>query len=164
MRAVNFVDGSPILSFSPRRASRWLHHCTSVTPARPTLARMPKNPHPPRGGGGSKKSAPPPSGAEDTSYIVFSNSKGDSKKGKKADNAAKNDTNDKGKVKTKGAPEQPEDAPKKPDVRTIIGGASWTGKLPVNMLSEHCQKQKWEKPEYTMVYISRYACSCSLVC
>ncbi|KAB2573182.1 Helicase [Lasiodiplodia theobromae] len=111
---------------------------------------MPKNPHPPRGGGGSKKSAPPPSGAEDTSYIVFSNSKGDSKKGKKADNAAKNDTNDKGKVKTKGAPEQPEDAPKKPDVRTIIGGASWTGKLPVNMLSEHCQKQKWEKPEYTM--------------
>ncbi|ODM19562.1 hypothetical protein SI65_04547 [Aspergillus cristatus] len=39
---------------------------------------------------------------------------------------------------------------KKPSVKEVIGGASWTGKLPVNMLSEHCQKQKWEKPEYTM--------------
>lgn len=42
--------------------------------------------------------------------------------------------------------------PKKPSVKEVIGGASWTGKLPVNMLSEHCQKQKWEKPEYTMVW------------
>ena len=41
--------------------------------------------------------------------------------------------------------------PKKPSVKEVIGGASWTGKLPVNMLSEHCQKQKWDKPEYTMV-------------
>lgn len=41
--------------------------------------------------------------------------------------------------------------PKKPTVKEVIGGASWTGKLPVNMLSEHCQKQKWEKPEYSMV-------------
>ncbi|OJD29398.1 dead deah box helicase [Diplodia corticola] len=114
---------------------------------------MPRNPHPPRGGGSSKKSAPPPLGAEDTSFIVFSNSKGDSKKSKKADNAAKPDTSDKGKGKSKGAPEQPEDAPKKPDVRTVIGGASWTGKLPVNMLSEHCQKQKWAKPEYTMTKV-----------
>lgn len=40
---------------------------------------------------------------------------------------------------------------KKPTVKQVIGGASWTGKLPVNMLSEHCQKQKWGKPEYTMV-------------
>ncbi|KAI5288594.1 hypothetical protein KEM54_005095, partial [Ascosphaera aggregata] len=39
---------------------------------------------------------------------------------------------------------------RKPTIKSIIGGASWTGKLPVNMLSEHCQKQKWEKPEYTM--------------
>lgn len=43
-----------------------------------------------------------------------------------------------------------QDAPKKPDTRTLIGGTSWTGKLPVNMLSEHCQKQKWAKPEYTI--------------
>ncbi|KAF3384416.1 putative ATP-dependent RNA helicase ucp12 [Penicillium rolfsii] len=41
--------------------------------------------------------------------------------------------------------------PKKPTVKEVIGGASWTGKLPVNMLSEHCQKQKWEKPEYSMI-------------
>lgn len=112
---------------------------------------MPKNPHPPRGGGGSKKSAPPPPG-EDTSYIVFSNSKGDSKKGKKADSSAKNETDGKGKSKGKApADQQADDAPKKPDTRTIIGGASWTGKLPVNMLSEHCQKQKWAKPDYSMV-------------
>jgi ATP-dependent RNA helicase DHX57 len=45
--------------------------------------------------------------------------------------------------------------PKKPSVKEVIGGASWTGKLPVNMLSEHCQKQKWEKPEYTMVWPCR---------
>lgn len=45
----------------------------------------------------------------------------------------------------------PTDEPKKPSVKEVIGGASWTGKLPVNMLAEHCQKQKWEKPEYTMV-------------
>lgn len=43
------------------------------------------------------------------------------------------------------------EVPKKPTAKQLIGGASWTGKLPVNMLSEHCQKQKWEKPEYTMV-------------
>ncbi|KAH3541721.1 hypothetical protein KXV64_003811 [Aspergillus fumigatus] len=44
--------------------------------------------------------------------------------------------------------------PKKPSVKEVIGGASWTGKLPVNMLAEHCQKQKWEKPEYTMMKTS----------
>lgn len=48
----------------------------------------------------------------------------------------------------------PADEPKKPSVKEVIGGASWTGKLPVNMLSEHCQKQKWEKPEYTMVILT----------
>ncbi|CAK7562769.1 MAG: Putative ATP-dependent RNA helicase ucp12 [Sporothrix epigloea] len=31
---------------------------------------------------------------------------------------------------------------------SIIGGMSWTGKLPVNLLSEHCQKQKWDRPDY----------------
>lgn len=53
----------------------------------------------------------------------------------------------------------PPDEQKKPSVKQVIGGASWTGKLPVNMLSEHCQKQKWEKPEYTMVSNGRVACS-----
>ncbi|KAL4958054.1 P-loop containing nucleoside triphosphate hydrolase protein [Aspergillus filifer] len=46
--------------------------------------------------------------------------------------------------------QQPADEQKKPTVKQMIGGASWTGKLPVNMMSEHCQKHKWEKPEYTM--------------
>ncbi|KAI2474824.1 ATP-dependent RNA helicase A [Pyrenophora tritici-repentis] len=52
----------------------------------------------------------------------------------------------KGKGKT--APGQSEDGPKKPDTRTLIAGASWTGKLPVNLLSEHFQKQQWSKPDY----------------
>jgi predicted lipid-binding transport protein (Tim44 family) len=47
--------------------------------------------------------------------------------------------------------QQPADEQKKPTVKQVIGGASWTGKLPVNLMSEHCQKHKWEKPEYTMV-------------
>ena len=40
--------------------------------------------------------------------------------------------------------------PPRPDARKIIGGASWTGKLPVNLLSEHCQRQKWNRPDYSM--------------
>ena len=43
------------------------------------------------------------------------------------------------------------DVNQKPSARTLIGGESWTGKLPVNILSEYCQKNKWEKPEYSMV-------------
>ncbi|KAF2258293.1 ATP-dependent RNA helicase A [Lojkania enalia] len=116
---------------------------------------MPKNPHPPRGGA-AKKPAPP---QEDTSYIVFGNGK--DKKGKKAEGSSKpnDDTKGKGKGKEpanqgssksagKAPTSQAEDAPKRPDTRTLIGGASWTGKLPVNLLSEHCQKQKWGKPDY----------------
>lgn len=41
--------------------------------------------------------------------------------------------------------------PPKPTVKQLIGGQSWTGKLPVNLLSEHCQRMKWEKPDYDMV-------------
>lgn len=41
--------------------------------------------------------------------------------------------------------------PPKPTVKQIIGGQSWTGKLPVNLLSEHCQKMKWERPDYHQV-------------
>ncbi|KAI1950908.1 putative ATP-dependent RNA helicase ucp12 [Ophidiomyces ophidiicola] len=70
-----------------------------------------------------------------------------------ADFVAGDSKNAKGKAKGKTGGDQPGDAaeqPKKPTVKAIIGGASWTGKLPVNMLSEHCQKQKWEKPDYTM--------------
>ncbi|KAF4119604.1 ATP-dependent RNA helicase DHX57 [Geosmithia morbida] len=41
----------------------------------------------------------------------------------------------------------PGDAPK-PTVKQRIGGSSWTGKLPVNLMSEYCQKQHWDRPEY----------------
>lgn len=104
---------------------------------------MPKNAHPPRGKP-AKKTVPP---EEDTSFIVF----GDGKpKKKKADNAngggPLDDTKGKGK-----AAGQTEEGPKKPDTRTLIAGASWTGKLPVNLLSEHFQKQHWSKPDYRIV-------------
>ncbi|KAJ9665697.1 putative ATP-dependent RNA helicase ucp12 [Coniosporium apollinis] len=110
---------------------------------------MPSKPHAPRAG--SKKPAPPPADGEDTSFIVFSNAKDEPKKGKGGKTASGNTTSDeKSKAKGKEPAVPAEDAPKKPDTRTLIGGASWTGKLPVNMLSEHCQKLKWDKPEYTM--------------
>jgi len=38
----------------------------------------------------------------------------------------------------------------KPTVKQIIGGSSWTGKLPVNLFNELCQKQKWDTPDYQM--------------
>lgn len=94
------------------------------------------------GAAGPKKG--PPAANDEGSYIVFGDDKSDRKKkditnsgsgpGVKADEG-----------------EGSQDAAKKPDTRQLIGGASWTGKLPVNLLSEHCQKQKWAKPEYTMV-------------
>ncbi|KAH6987427.1 P-loop containing nucleoside triphosphate hydrolase protein [Ilyonectria sp. MPI-CAGE-AT-0026] len=46
------------------------------------------------------------------------------------------------------APEGPALPPPKPTVKQLIGGSSWTGKLPVNLLSEHCQKQRWDKPDF----------------
>ncbi|OCK75643.1 DEAD/DEAH box helicase-like protein [Lepidopterella palustris CBS 459.81] len=109
---------------------------------------MPKNPHGPRGGASKKPAPTVTSDGNDTSYIVFSNAKEDPKKGKKKDDAVKEDKDTKGKGKAKEPAGKAEDAPKKPDTRTLIGGASWTGKLPVNILSEHCQKQKWAKPDY----------------
>jgi ATP-dependent RNA helicase DHX57 len=99
----------------------------------------------PGGGGGVKKPPALPSTGDD-SFIVFSNS---DKEPKPRRPAASNET-------TAGpsgldGPALAGEAPKRPDVMKILGGASWTGKLPVNMLSEHCQKQKWEKPDYSMV-------------
>lgn len=70
---------------------------------------------------------------EDTSYIVFGNKEPKKKPPPPAAVA-----------------EEAIDTPKKPSTREIIGGASWTGKLPLNLLAEHCQKQKWDKPDYTM--------------
>jgi len=91
------------------------------------------------GAGGGKKAAPITSGADD-SFIVFSNS----------DKEPKRRTNVQAGSSGASGPDILGEMPKRPDVKKLIGGASWTGKLPVNMFSEHCQKQKWEKPEYTM--------------
>jgi len=101
--------------------------------------------------GPSKKPAPAANGGEDTSFIVFSNSKNDSKSKKKDASKPEEASNAKGKGKAAADANDAPEEPKKPDTRKLIGGASWTGKLPVNMLSEHCQKMKWAKPEYTMV-------------
>ncbi|KAG9383962.1 ATP-dependent RNA helicase A [Pyrenophora tritici-repentis] len=102
---------------------------------------MPKNAHPPRGKP-AKKTVPP---EEDTSFIVFGDGKPKKEKGESSGGDG-TQSDSKGKGKT--APGQSEDGPKKPDTRTLIAGASWTGKLPVNLLSEHFQKQQWSKPDY----------------
>ncbi|EFX01197.1 dead deah box DNA helicase [Grosmannia clavigera kw1407] len=73
----------------------------------------------------------------DSDFIVFTNSNKESRPKPVS------------KIVVAGGPETAAaDGPPKPTVKQIIGGASWTGKLPVNMLSEHCQKQKWDKPDY----------------
>lgn len=81
---------------------------------------------------------------EDTSYIVFGNEK--PKKGKQAQPEPAAGP---AKSKASDAPAAPE-AEKKPDTRTLIAGSSWTGKLPQTLFNEHCQKQRWERPEYTV--------------
>ncbi|KXT04727.1 hypothetical protein AC578_9675 [Pseudocercospora eumusae] len=103
---------------------------------------MVNKPHAPRGANkAGKKPAATTLNGEDSSFIVFGNDNDKPKRSKKpADGKAAAGTSD-----TAAEPEQ-----KKPDTRTLIGGASWTGKLPQTMFNEHCQKQKWEKPEYTM--------------
>jgi len=105
---------------------------------------MPKNSHPPRGG--QKKPS-----ASEASANGQSRDSSASRKGKVQESDVKQDVKAKGKAKDAAKDSiDPPEAPKKPDTRTLIGGASWTGKLPVNMWSEHCQKKKWDKPEYTM--------------
>ncbi|PGH32069.1 hypothetical protein GX50_05138 [[Emmonsia] crescens] len=89
--------------------------------------------------GGSKNSPkPPPAEISISDFVAAGEPK------------AKSKAADRKKAGQKDGEDGPGEEPKKPTARTVIGGASWTGKLPVNMLSEHCQKQKWEKPEYTM--------------
>lgn len=81
-----------------------------------------------------KVKAPAPAPSQASAASKDGNGGGKGKKGQKAaDNAS--------------AEVLPPVAPK-PTVKQIIGGSSWTGKLPVNLLSEHCQKQKWDKPVY----------------
>ncbi|KAM4056092.1 oligonucleotide/oligosaccharide-binding (OB)-fold domain-containing protein [Hirsutella rhossiliensis] len=64
-------------------------------------------------------------------------------------NPSKDGTKGKKGQKTEAPPPVvPSAGPPKPTVKQIIGGSSWTGKLPVNLLSEYCQKQRWDKPDY----------------
>ena len=99
----------------------------------------------PGGGQGASKPSPATKTGDD-SFIVFSNSDKDPKPKKSSQQSVAGPSG-------KDGPDLLGEAPKRPDVKKIIGGASWTGKLPVSLLSEHCQKQKWDKPEYTMVWI-----------
>ncbi|KAM0698548.1 hypothetical protein Q7P36_002015 [Cladosporium allicinum] len=98
---------------------------------------------------GSKKPAASAStiNGEDTSYIVFGNEK--PKKGKQAAPEPPASTA-KGKGTDASAAGAQSEAEKKPDTRTLIAGSSWTGKLPQTLFNEHCQKQRWERPEYTV--------------
>ena len=112
---------------------------------------MPKNAHGPRGGGSKKAPSPAAGPSKDPPKAELKGAK----KGQSAVKAEEGKTTGTKSGTKSGATaktaEEPEEAPKKPDTRTLIGGASWTGKLPLNLLSEVCQKQKWHKPEYTMV-------------
>ncbi|KAL8960814.1 MAG: hypothetical protein Q9193_002542 [Seirophora villosa] len=94
-------------------------------------------------GGSSKKPVQAQDKDDEGSNIVFEHDGP-----KKSSKSRPNDPQ----VKSRDSTTDPsgQEVSKKPDTRHIIGGASWTGKLPVNLLSEHCQKQKWGKPEYTM--------------
>ncbi|RYP20421.1 hypothetical protein DL765_002797 [Monosporascus sp. GIB2] len=81
--------------------------------------------------------------SQNDDFIIFTNSTKDPKPkrgGQGSSNAGK-----------PGAGEPEASGPPKPTVKQIIGGASWTGKLPVNLLSEHCQRQKWERPDYQSI-------------
>ena len=93
---------------------------------------------------GSKAPAASNKAIQEEDNVVFAHAG----KGKKKDSSQNNPKNQE---QTDASPADAATATKKPDTRTLIGGASWTGKLPVNLLSEHCQKQKWGKPEYSMV-------------
>ena len=79
-----------------------------------------------------------PAVPNEADHIVFTNAKGDGPSRNKKAN------------EQDGIPPVP-----RPDTKKLIGGASWTGKLPVNLLSEHCQREKWNKPEYSMRTINK---------
>lgn len=80
--------------------------------------------------------------------------KGDKKKkGVDSNNGADaNASAGKGKVKgNRSLTDESTDA-KKPARGLVIGdNFGWTGKLPVTLLNEHCQKQKWNKCDYSMM-------------
>lgn len=89
---------------------------------------------PPKKGSSKPKGKSVP--VADSSHIVFEDNNKKSKKAKSKDTTQQQNAESSG--------------PPKPTAKQIIGGASWTGKLPVNLLSEHCQRMRWNKPEYSM--------------
>ncbi|KAI0471625.1 P-loop containing nucleoside triphosphate hydrolase protein [Xylariaceae sp. FL0804] len=107
-------------------------------------------PPPQAAGASSKKSSSSKGSAkgsnsvpQEDDFIVFTNSTKDPKPKKAGQGAS---------IASKGESTPPEaTGPPKPTVKQIVGGASWTGKLPLNLLAEHCQKQKWERPNYQQV-------------
>ncbi|KAL2160631.1 hypothetical protein VTH06DRAFT_1319 [Thermothelomyces fergusii] len=97
-------------------------------------------------------------GPSEGDFIVFTNSDKDPKKGGRGGSSTRqggassnnNNSSSSSNNNNSNNPQNP-DGPPRPTVRQLIGGASWTGKLPVNLLSEHCQKQKWDPPEYSTI-------------
>lgn len=118
---------------------------------------QPRGPKP--GSGQGAKKGPAAANGPDDSFIVFSNSDKEPKS-KKPTHTGSNESGSEAPAGLQG-PALAGEVPKRPDVKKLIGGASWTGKLPVNILSEHCQKQKWDKPEYTMVGRVFYGDNCN---
>ena len=109
---------------------------------------MVKNRNPPQQGGSSKNQKSEQENAISDGKIS------DEKKTLTRSGDSFASTGSKGKGKGKSTQTEPlpsaEDVPKKPTTRELLAGSSWTGKLPLNLFSEHCQRAKWEKPEYTM--------------
>src|SRR5579871_2827985 len=72
--------------------------------------------------------------------------------------AASNSTTAKGKRGKQSNPTTPPNETSTSSVaatkpRTLVAPSSWTGKLPVTLLHEHCQKLGWNKVEYAMVWV-----------
>lgn len=112
------------------------------TASQSNMAKKGKEKAPASGSSTAKKSAKKAPAPEDD-LLIFTTDKKKSKGGpsnKPGDSAGS----------AAGGPDGPPEPPK-PTVKQIIGGSSWTGKLPVNLLSEHCQRMKWERPDYDMV-------------
>ncbi|KAK0719817.1 P-loop containing nucleoside triphosphate hydrolase protein [Lasiosphaeris hirsuta] len=112
----------------------------------PAPAPAPKAPAP-AASKSSKKVAPKKPPPEDD-FIVFTNSDKETK-GRRGGGAAAGPSDPNKSAGTSAA--VVDDGPPKPTIKQIIGGASWTGKLPVNLLSEHCQKQKWDRPDFNTI-------------
>lgn len=98
---------------------------------------MPKNAHPPRGKPAKKAPAPAPEEGHD--WIVFGDGKPKKKKGESS-----TPSDDKGKGKA--AAGQAEDGPKKPDTRTLIAGASWTGSCLSTCSQSICKNSSGTSP------------------